>query len=78
MGGSQCPLRRRLLDGRAQETGIRRIGTDSTLLQILNAHNDVVRSDLPEAVGGTEWVRLIDTTLSEGDGLGGSTATSTT
>ncbi len=58
-----------LLDGRAQETGIRRIGTDSTLLQILNAHNDVVRFRLPEAVGGTEWVRLIDTTLSEGDGL---------
>ncbi|HEX2137896.1 MAG TPA: glycogen debranching protein GlgX [Microvirga sp.] len=58
-----------LLDGRAQETGIRRIGSDSTLLQIFNAHDDVVRFTLPEAVGGSEWVRLIDTTFSEGDTL---------
>jgi len=50
-----------LLDGRAQETGIRRVGTDATLLLILNAHNDVVRFNLPAAVGGREWVCLIDT-----------------
>jgi len=50
-----------LLDGRAQETGIRRVGSDSTLLLILNAHDDVVPFALPEAVGGSEWVRLIDT-----------------
>ena len=50
-----------LLDGRAQETGIRRIGTDSMLLLILNAYRDVVRFTLPEAGGGSRWVRLIDT-----------------
>jgi glycogen operon protein len=50
-----------LLDGRAQETGIRRIGTDSTLLLVLNAHHDVVNFRLPEAVGGHRWVRLVDT-----------------
>jgi glycogen operon protein len=50
-----------LLDGRAQETGIRRLGTDATLLLVLNAHDDVVRFTLPTAVGGREWVCLIDT-----------------
>jgi isoamylase len=56
-----------LLDGRAQETGIRRIGTDSTLLLVLNAHHDVVPFTLPEAVGGSRWVRLIDTNQGEND-----------
>jgi glycogen operon protein len=50
-----------LFDGRAQETGIRRLGTDATLLLVLNAHHDVVVFKLPEAVGGTQWMRLIDT-----------------
>jgi glycogen operon protein len=50
-----------LLDGRAQETGIRRPGTDATILLVLNAYHDVVRFRLPEAVGGHGWVCLIDT-----------------
>jgi glycogen operon protein len=50
-----------LLDGRAQETGIRRVGTDATLLLVLNAHHDVVRFTLPEAVGGKQWLCLVDT-----------------
>ena len=50
-----------LLDGRAQETGIRRVGDDSTLLIILNAHTGAVPFTLPKAVGGSRWVRLIDT-----------------
>jgi isoamylase len=50
-----------LLDGRAQETGIRRVGTDATLLLILNAYHDVVQFKLPPAPGGQEWVCLIDT-----------------
>jgi isoamylase len=58
-----------LLDGRAQETGIRRIGTDSTLLLILNAYHDVVRFTLPEAVGGSRWVHLIDTNQGNTDAL---------
>ena len=40
-----------LLDGRAQETGIRRVGSDSTLLIVANAHTDVVPFTMPEAVG---------------------------
>jgi isoamylase len=58
-----------LLDGRAQETGIRRVGTDSTLLLTLNAYHDVVRFTLPEAGGGSRWVRLIDTNQGETDEL---------
>ena len=50
-----------LLDGRAQETGIRRVGSDSTLLLIVNSHSDGVPFKLSRAVGGTRWVRLIDT-----------------
>ena len=53
-----------LFDGRAQETGIRRLGTDATVLLLLNAHHDAVRFTLPPAVGGQEWVRVIDTTRS--------------
>ncbi|MBQ0823895.1 glycogen debranching protein GlgX [Microvirga sp. HBU67558] len=50
-----------LLDGRAQPTGIRRRGTDVTLLLILNAHHDVVKCTLPEVVGGEAWMCHIDT-----------------
>jgi glycogen operon protein len=58
-----------LLDGRAQETGIRRVGSDSTLLVIVNSHTDVVPFKLPEAVGGSRWVRLIDTNQTAEDEL---------
>jgi glycogen operon protein len=50
-----------LLDGRAQPTGIRRRGTDVTLLLVLNAYHDVVRFTLPEVIGGTGWQCLVDT-----------------
>jgi pullulanase/glycogen debranching enzyme len=50
-----------LFDGGAQETGIRRVGSDSTLLLIVNSHTDVAPFKLPEAVGGSRWVRLVDT-----------------
>jgi glycogen operon protein len=56
-----------LLDGRAQESGIRRLGTDATLLLITNAHHDVVEFTLPEAMGGTQWVCLLDTNHGEAD-----------
>jgi glycogen operon protein len=58
-----------LLDGRAQETGLRRVGSDSTLLIVLNSHHDVVPFTLPEAVGGSRWIRLIDTNQGERDDL---------
>ncbi len=50
-----------MLDGRAQPTGIRRRGSDATLLLVVNAHHDVVEFTLPEAPGGSRWVGLIDT-----------------
>ena len=59
-----------LLDGRAQETADpQRVGSDSTLLLIVNSHTDVVPFKLPEAVGGSRWVRLIDTNHTGGNGL---------
>ena len=50
-----------ILDGRAQPTGIRRRGTDITLLLIFNSYHDVVLFTLPEVVGGRKWQCLIDT-----------------
>jgi isoamylase len=52
-----------LLDGRAQVTGIKRRGSDATLLIVMNAHHDVVDFVLPEAPEGQHWVCLIDTNL---------------
>jgi glycogen operon protein len=50
-----------LLDGRAQPTGIRRRGTDQTLLLILNAYHDAVNFRLPKVAGGRNWAALVDT-----------------
>ncbi|MBM3301363.1 MAG: glycogen debranching enzyme GlgX, partial [Deltaproteobacteria bacterium] len=50
-----------LLDGRAQPTGIRRRGSEATLLLIFNAHSDVVLFTLPEVPDGARWSGLIDT-----------------
>jgi isoamylase len=52
-----------VLDGRAQETGIVRPGSDATLLLILNAHHDVVVFNLPTVSGGAHWRCLIDTNV---------------
>jgi len=56
-----------LLDGRSQTSGIKRRGSEATLLLILNAHYDVMDFKLPEVVGGRGWERLIDTNLPEED-----------
>jgi glycogen operon protein len=50
-----------LLDGRAQPSGIHQVGADATLLLILNAHHEAVPFRLPEVVGGSAWLCLIDT-----------------
>ena len=50
-----------LLDGRAQPTGIKRRGSDATLLLVMNAHHDVVEFTLPEVPEGKRWVCLLDT-----------------
>jgi len=49
------------LDGRAQSTGIRRPGRDTTLLLLINAHHGEVDFVLPDAVDGNEWMCLVDT-----------------
>ena len=54
-----------LLDGRAQETGIKRRGSDATLLLIYNAHHDVVNFTLPPVADGRNWLGLIDTNQPE-------------
>jgi glycogen operon protein len=56
-----------LLDGRAQETGIRRRGTDVTLYLVLNAHTDVVKFTLPRTLGGRGWILRIDTNQLDGN-----------
>ncbi|NBA93373.1 glycogen debranching protein GlgX [Pseudomonas sp. R5(2019)] len=50
-----------LLDGRAQVSGIRKPGSDATLLLIVNAHHDVVNFELPQVPEGEYWNCLIDT-----------------
>jgi isoamylase len=54
-----------LMDGRAQATGIRRAGTDATLLMVLNGYHDVVRFTLPRTAGGRRWDLVFDTSAPE-------------
>ena len=59
-----------VLDGRAQATGIRRNGSEATLLLMFNAHHDLVRFTLPEVAGGEAWTRLVDTNLPDDQAVG--------
>jgi isoamylase len=52
-----------IMDGRAQPTGIHRLGCDATLLLILNAQPDAVNFKLPQVAQGNGWVNLVDTNL---------------
>ena len=54
-----------LIDGRAQETGIRRPGSDVTMLLVVNAHHDRVGFTLPECPGGEGWDLVFDTDVPE-------------
>ena len=56
-----------LLDGRAQATGIRRRGSDRTLLLVFNAYHEVVQVKLVPITGGKRWVRLLDTNQPDAD-----------
>jgi isoamylase len=58
-----------LLDGRAQETGIRRRGTDITLYMCLNAYHDVVVFTLPKTAGGRGWILRVDTNLADPENM---------
>jgi isoamylase len=50
-----------LLDGRAQETGVRRRGDDATLLLVYNSHFDAVNFTLPSVPEGLSWEAVVDT-----------------
>ena len=56
-----------LLDGRAQFSGIRKRGSEATLLLILNADPNDVDFTLPTVAGGRDWRRLLDTNLPDED-----------
>ena len=56
-----------IFDGRAQATGIRKPGSDITLLVVFNSHHDVVNFELPEVAGGARWELLLDTNLTNQD-----------
>ncbi|HEY0285886.1 MAG TPA: glycogen debranching protein GlgX [Pseudomonas sp.] len=50
-----------LMDGRAQVTGIRRRGSEATLLLVVNSHYEGVNFTLPQVPEGINWTCLIDT-----------------
>jgi isoamylase len=52
-----------LLDGRAQQSGIRQRGQEATLLIVFNSWQDVVKFKLPEAPDGQGWELLADTNM---------------
>jgi len=56
-----------LIDGRAQPTGIKKRGSDATILLVFNAHHEVVTFTLPESAGGAKWSLLVDTNLPNRD-----------
>ena len=54
-----------LIDGRAQATGIRRPGSDTTMLIVMNAHHDFVHFTLPRCTNGRAWELVFDTNVPE-------------
>ena len=56
-----------LIDGRAQATGLRRFGSDTTVLIVCNAHHDLVHFTLPRCTNGTGWELVLDTNAPERD-----------
>jgi len=56
-----------LIDGRAQATGIRKPGSDTTMLIVLNAHYGLVTIALPDCTNGKAWELVFDTNVPERD-----------
>jgi glycogen operon protein len=52
-----------MIDGRAQATGIKQRGSDTSVLIILNAYHDLVRFTLPACSGCAGWSLLLDTNV---------------
>lgn len=51
-----------LIDGRAQPTAIEELGSDATILLIMNGGHEEVRFRLPGPVNSEIWILLLDTT----------------
>jgi glycogen operon protein len=49
------------IDGRAQPTGIHKLGEDATMLIVFNAFHEAVPFTMPETTGGSGWSLLFDT-----------------
>ena len=62
-GGTHCFGM--LLDGRAPPNGIRQLGSETTVLLVFNAWQDVVKFTLPEAPGGKGWTLVADTNMAD-------------
>jgi isoamylase len=58
------------MDGRAQSTGIIKLGADATMLMIMNSWHDTVLFTLPEAPEGTGWQLVVDTNIPDIDDKG--------
>ncbi|MGI4939131.1 MAG: glycogen debranching protein GlgX [Janthinobacterium lividum] len=56
-----------LIDGRAQATGIRKPGSDTTMLIVVNSYHDMVTFTLPDCTNGQEWELVFDTNVPERD-----------
>ncbi|HEY0203119.1 MAG TPA: glycogen debranching protein GlgX [Acetobacteraceae bacterium] len=54
-----------LIDGRAQATGIRKPGSDTTMLIVVNSYHDMVTFTLPDCTNGQEWELVFDTNVPE-------------
>jgi glycogen operon protein len=52
-----------LLDGHAQQSGIRQRGQEATLLIIFNSWQDMVQFKLPGAPDGQCWELIADTNM---------------
>jgi isoamylase len=50
-----------LLDGRAHAFDLRKAGSETALLLIVNAYHDVVPFVLPNVWGGHSWLKVVDT-----------------
>jgi isoamylase len=52
-----------VIDGRARPTGLKQLGTEATMLIVLNGHHDLVEFTLPECAGGNIWTLALDTNV---------------
>jgi isoamylase len=56
-----------MIDGRAQATGIRQRGSDTSVLIVVNAYHDVVQFTLPKNAEATGWKLLLDTNIPDAE-----------